>query len=204
MPTFDKTAIIAEWEPYVGRVLCKVDYSWKDSSYYSGSAVALKWGNNANMLVTNKHVLTDEYGYPAAFCGVYFPSGKSLYSSSFYQSTLGIDLGFIELDDDGSNYMNDLTDPVPTFCNQSEMKVGDEIVILGYPSVGSQSSITVTEGIISSFEGDHIITSAKIEHGNSGGAAISLKNSCYLGVPTYSVTGSVESLARILAVWSFY
>ena len=41
---------------------------------------------------------------------------------------------------------------------------------------------------------------AKVEKGNSGGAAISLEDDCYLGTPTYSLAGEIESLARILDV----
>ncbi len=60
--------------------------------------------------------------------------------------------------------------------------------------------MTVTEGIISGFDENYFITSAKVEQGNSGGAAISLKNNCYLGTPTFSTKGNLESLARILDV----
>lgn len=40
---------------------------------------------------------------------------------------------------------------------------GSEIVVLGYPGIGSRSSITATKGIISGFDDNHYITSAKIE-----------------------------------------
>jgi len=76
--------------------------------------------------------------------------------------------------------------------------IGDEIIILGYPTIGSQDDITVTRGIISGYDGDYYITDAKIEHGNSGGVAILLKDNCYLGIPSYTISGEAESLARIL------
>lgn len=78
--------------------------------------------------------------------------------------------------------------------------IGESIVILGFPSVGSQKSITATEGIISGLENSYYVTSAKVEHGNSGGAAFWLKNNCYIGIPSFVVTGRVESLARILDI----
>ena len=62
----------------------------------------------------------------------------------------------------------------------------------------TRTDVTATEGIISGFDGDYYITSAKVEHGNSGGAAILVKESCELGIPTFVQTGSIESLARIL------
>ena len=49
-------------------------------------------------------------------------------------------------------------------------RIGEDVVILGYPSIGSSESITATDGIISGLEEFYFITSAKVEHGNSGGA----------------------------------
>ena len=69
---------------------------------------------------------------------------------------------------------------------------------MGYPSIGSQTDITATEGIISGYDGNYYVTSAKVERGNSGGAAVALKDNCYLGIPTFVQVGDIESLARIL------
>lgn len=77
--------------------------------------------------------------------------------------------------------------------------IGEEIVILGYPSIGSQEDITVTEGIVSGYDDEFYITSAKVERGNSGGAAILVEESCYAGLPSFTYAGSVESLARVLS-----
>ncbi|OGZ79776.1 MAG: hypothetical protein A2256_03415 [Candidatus Staskawiczbacteria bacterium RIFOXYA2_FULL_32_7] len=83
-------------------------------------------------------------------------------------------------------------------CPKERVSLGDQIIVLGYPSIGSEESITVTAGIISGLETDYYVTDAKIDHGNSGGAAILLKYSCYLGIPTWVNPGSFESLGRIL------
>jgi S1-C subfamily serine protease len=90
----------------------------------------------------------------------------------------------------------------------SEPNIGDPLVILGYPSYGSGAGtitsvlshleITATEGIISGKDSGYYTTSAKIEHGNSGGLAVDKTNNCYLGIPTASFTGEIESLGRIL------
>ena len=87
------------------------------------------------------------------------------------------------------------------FCEQKP-NLGDGVVVLGYPGIGSTNSVTATEGIISGFDGDYFITSAKVEQGNSGGAAILSKEDCLLGIPTYASLGQVESLARILDIWT--
>lgn len=93
------------------------------------------------------------------------------------------------------------------FCDKNPLQ-GDSIAILGYPSYGtnagtfmsviSQIDPTVTEGIISGQDGIYLTTSAKIEHGNSGGLVIDEKNDCYVGIPTAAVAGEIESLGRIL------
>jgi hypothetical protein len=54
--------------------------------------------------------------------------------------------------------------------------------------------------VISGYEEGLYLTSAKVERGNSGGAAIDVNNNCYLGIPTFVTVGSFESLARILDV----
>jgi len=94
------------------------------------------------------------------------------------------------------------------FSCASEPNIGDPLVILGYPSYGSGAGtivsvfshleITATEGIISGKDNSYYTTSAKIEHGNSGGLAIDKNNNCYLGIPTAAFIGEVESLGRIL------
>lgn len=90
----------------------------------------------------------------------------------------------------------------------SDSGIGDPLVILGYPSYGSGAGtfaslfskleITATEGIVSGQDAGYYTTSAKIEHGNSGGLAIDTNNNCYLGIPTAAVAGEIESLGRIL------
>jgi len=81
-------------------------------------------------------------------------------------------------------------------CDGNNLKFGDQVYALGYPVSGG-STLTITEGIVSGFEGDFIKTSAKIDAGNSGGLAIH-QSGCLLGIPTYVQTGPYETLGRIL------
>ncbi|MFA6094664.1 MAG: serine protease [Candidatus Paceibacterota bacterium] len=90
------------------------------------------------------------------------------------------------------------------FACEETPKTGEKIVILGFPGIGSSNSVTATEGIISGNDNGDYVTSAKVEHGNSGGAAIWLKNNCYIGIPTYAISGEIESLARILDAKNFF
>ena len=82
----------------------------------------------------------------------------------------------------------------------AKINTGEQVIILGYPSIGSPTDITATDGIISGQDSPYYVTSAKIDHGNSGGLAILVKNDCYFGIPSGAVVGSVESLGRILDV----
>jgi len=80
------------------------------------------------------------------------------------------------------------------------VNIGDKLSILGYPSIDGES-LTVTEGIISGFEFDggtrYLKTSAKIDHGNTGGVAIK-DSGCLVGIPTFIRRSRVESIGRIL------
>lgn len=92
---------------------------------------------------------------------------------------------------------------INSVCERNMAKIGDDVAILGYPSIGSQYGLTLTSGKISGYEGNYYVTDAKIDHGNSGGAAILVRNNCYLGIPTFGVVGKVESLGRILDMSRF-
>ncbi len=93
-------------------------------------------------------------------------------------------------------------------CRRIFYPTGERIVILGYPSIGTSSGedLTVTEGIISGVEEGFsfsdkkqftwYVTSAKIEQGNSGGTAIA-SDGCFIGIPTWSTRGELESQGRI-------
>ena len=84
-------------------------------------------------------------------------------------------------------------------CDTADIKLGDPIIIIGYPTLGG-NTITVTEGVISGFEGFRIKTSAKLEYGSSGGGAFLKKTGilCWFGIPTAVVRGELESLGSII------
>jgi S1-C subfamily serine protease len=107
--------------------------------------------------------------------------------------------------DEGGNFVDSLVDipanysfPVKSAsCKTADIKLGAKLVVVGYPTVGG-ATVTVTEGIVSGFDGDYIKTSAKIEHGNSGGGAFLVPSGCWIGIPSASAVGGIESLGRIL------
>ena len=55
------------------------------------------------------------------------------------------------------------------------------------------------DGVVSSFAGNGLIlTSAKIDHGNSGGLAVD-RNGCFMGIPSAANKGEFESLGIIIS-----
>ena len=91
----------------------------------------------------------------------------------------------------------------PSVCEKESPKLGEKLRVYGYPLIGGGSSITITEGIVSGFPSEGLIsTSAKIAHGNSGGIAVN-KNGCMLGVPSQIVVGEHEVLGMIISKRAF-
>ena len=196
--------VVSQWDSYVVSVECNFNSSETGKLVFqtNGSGLLTQWENTSIGVLTNKHVISaislgsDEL---ADNCKIKFPQENIvLNSNNFSILTVDLDWGIIYL-----NFQNNLVDELmknpPYLCN-TDPDLGDLVLILGYPSIGDENNVTVTEGIISGFDENYFITSAKVEQGNSGGAAISLKDNCYLGTPTFSTKGNLESLARILDV----
>jgi S1-C subfamily serine protease len=84
---------------------------------------------------------------------------------------------------------------------EGEISIGQRIYVLGYPTIGGEN-VTVTEGIISGFEGQlnqFIKTSAKLSFGSSGGLAITYDKGCLVGIPTLVSSDSVENIGQVLS-----
>jgi len=214
------TDIVSEWQNRVAEVKCKFAYSnGQVFETDSGSATLVDLlgtdGNYILTAITNQHVLLDTskiffpssctvgvYGYGAR--GVNFISAGNPFSIGNPVLGAAIDIGLISLqkpvvsNDNGA--FDKITSSNMKVCKESQVNLGDQVVVLGYPAIGTENGITATEGIVSGIESDSYVTSAKIDYGNSGGAAILLKDDCYLGIPTWAKhqQGGFESLGRIL------
>jgi hypothetical protein len=83
--------------------------------------------------------------------------------------------------------------------SSSIIKLGDPIKIYGYPLTSGGLHLTITEGVISSLpEYGLILTSAKVDEGNSGGLAID-KNGCMVGIPSAISEGKYQNLGVIIS-----
>jgi putative serine protease PepD len=88
--------------------------------------------------------------------------------------------------------------PYLTLGNVGSLQLDQPLTVLGFPGVSGSSSITVTSGVISTFVPDplgHVTdprfeleTTARLAHGNSGGAAID-NSGRLIGVPSLAVPG---------------
>jgi len=59
--------------------------------------------------------------------------------------------------------------------------------------------LTITDGLVSSLPNDGtIVTSAKIDHGSSGGLAVD-KNGCMIGIPSMMSGDDNESLGVLIS-----
>ncbi len=199
--------IVSEWKNRIAQITCQ----WtKEGLTMEGSGTLVSnipIDNFGLQVLTNLHVIEDGHGYSPNWCvvGVYNEGARTInFNASdppFLSAKDGTDLGAIVLSSYVTQTDNGAFDKVATkmnICQNSDVSVGDKVVVLGYPGIGTTRGITATEGIVSGIEDQYYVTSAKIDHGNSGGAAILVKNDCWLGIPTMVEAGSLESLGRIL------
>jgi len=80
---------------------------------------------------------------------------------------------------------------------------GNYVAIVGYPEIGA-GTWNFTDGIISGRVGDFVLkTDAKIDSGNSGGAAINAENEL-IGIPTWIISGQAESIGYVIEIDDVY
>jgi S1-C subfamily serine protease len=85
-----------------------------------------------------------------------------------------------------------------SFCSGYVPKLGENIKIYGYPVTSGGYNLTITDGVISSFSDDGLIlTSAKVDSGNSGGLAVN-QNGCFVGIPSAVNLGEYQNLGVII------
>ncbi|MEK7578986.1 MAG: serine protease [Patescibacteria group bacterium] len=187
------TDLIAYWDPFVYDLTCKFKNNDGSTTESSGSAV-FEETTSGIRFVTNKHVVEKEKAVLLS-CELSRPNAKASFHVEGDEVTLRDDV------DVAYGPVNKATLGLPSVRRCTEdPAIGDRVVMLGYPQIGAKESVTATEGIISGFDEDYYTTSAKIEKGNSGGAAVHVKKNCFLGLPTLVFAGRIESLARILPV----
>ena len=94
--------------------------------------------------------------------------------------------------------------PYLVLGNDTAVQLDQPVTVLGFPGVADSDSISVTSGVISTFVPDplghvpdprfELETTARLAHGNSGGAAVSNAGQL-IGVPSLEVTGEGGDLS---------
>jgi len=162
------------------------------------------------IVLTNNHVISG-----ASYCLITLPDTTTGAPKSIYKAEPLIvpnlskqyDLAFLRInsaytDKDGKNWGTYPTSfPAynsPKDCDKYSPSLGDYVRIYGYPVTSGGYNLTITDGIISSFsDNNDILTSTKIDSGNSGGLAVN-KDGCFLGVPSAVVSGNYQNLGVII------
>lgn len=179
-------------------------------NWFSGSGTII---DPKGIILTNKHVVTDEKGVIIKTCVIGFVSSISqppdfgtspnfnLAEVKYYTTTSDMDAAILYL----SNPTNKIYPSVDIWSSDSSaLKFGDKLEVIGFPSIGG-STITYTSGDFSGFGSstdgtqNYIKSTAQLEHGNSGGAAYNSAGK-FIGTPTMVVTGTLNSLSYILSV----
>jgi len=200
--------IISTYAKLVVRIVCA---NGSNSAVTTGSGVL--FGLNRHIL-TNSHVVEN-----ADACQVGITDDVKIPPQRWFDATIAnnipsLDIATLQLTNppyftsvdqsslSGVTFL--IMDPpqlstIVGVCDSKDIKLGDPIAVLGYPTLGG-NTITVTEGVISGFNGFRIKTSAKLEYGNSGGGAFLKKigKSCWFGIPTSVAQGELESLGSII------
>jgi len=94
--------------------------------------------------------------------------------------------------------------PYLTLGNVAAIQLDQPVTVFGFPGVADSNSITVTSGVVSTFVPDplghvsnprfELETTARVAHGNSGGAAINNAGQL-IGVPSLAVPGEGQDVS---------
>lgn len=178
---------------------------WEDASNDFSNAM---WGtgvvvNDSGLVLTNGHVVNFNQNTTCAV-GV-MNDYKKVEKAGYFSKVAGVgvsgDFAFLRIEKkyDGTDFVSLTSDDKFIIkngpCKDEDLLLGDKLIVVGFPAIGG-GTLTVTEGIISGFDGNYIKTSAKIAHGNSGGGAFHYTG-CWIGIPTSAKADDVESLGYI-------
>jgi S1-C subfamily serine protease len=198
-------AIAERMKDAVALIICQTE----TEEYTSGSGTIF---TSNGLVLTNLHVLpeTSDALLPCALVYQAWEGdgGSEVFGLEYVSSDDARDLAVVKIvDEEGMEVRENRTRSLESLqgivCDDDDLAVARSLLILGYPNYGdgvpdpTLASLKVTAGKISSLlpDGD-VITDAKLEHGNSGGAAF-LDSGCFIGVPTAVLTGRVEALGVI-------
>lgn len=158
------------------------------------------WGSGVifssdGKILTNYHVEDD-----AGTCDVFIAddsrtSAKFKYKAYTMAKSDSPDIAILKIYvDQNSKPVTDVSFNYIEIGDSTILKIGDPIMVLGYPDFGSASNtVTLTRGVVSGTTTEYIKTDTKISGGNSGGPVID-KNKRLVGIATGTFSGDREEL----------
>ncbi len=199
--------------PYkaVVQILAMVDMEGEIRPAWSGSGSIV---SPDGLILTNAHVVLSDRYYEVQYLVVAMTTApdalpEPLYVAEIMQVDQALDIAVIRISNDLDGGVIDrstLNLPTVPFGNDTALQLGDDLTILGYPSIGG-STITLTNGKVSGFTAEEgygnrafIKTSATISGGNSGGLAANASGEI-IGIPTQLGYGGDDQYVdcRVLA-----
>ncbi len=197
----------------VVNIFCPSTESNEKTSGGSGTIIS-----EDGLILTNSHIIPQDKKYihvDETGCLVVLPDPTTGQPNGVYLAHPIVlpglsdtyDLAYMNIyaayyDTDKGEYSGVYPRKFPAFdtATKCSAQLGEPVRIFGYPAISGGYSLTVTDGVVSSFPGDGlIVTSAKISHGNSGGLAVN-KNGCMIGVPSMVSSDEAESLGVIYSM----
>jgi hypothetical protein len=162
---------------------------------FNGSGTTQLVENDDMIVVTNFHVV-NVGSITNSVCTINIPKPPDYTKGALYTAQRGkfspyypdVDVALLHISKSEAKESG-LFGPFPlSGCSASQVNIGDKMIVLGYPAFG-ENTLTVTDGTISGIlptqYGPRYKTSAKMDHGVSGGLAISTEYSCIIGIPTW-------------------
>lgn len=183
--------IINIWKPYTVRVTCiSLDSKGDRKSYSDGSGLLSKSLKGVPVVVTNKHVLYTKNNTLSSYCNIYLPVTKETIKvlKKDYFTSKDKDIANLAIRKPTESITSLLKNDkeVSENCKNIKFDSTENIAILGHPTGSNKLDISVTKGVVTGYEEYFYISSASVVTGYSGGVAISLRDNCYLGIPTYA------------------
>ncbi len=201
--------------------LIAVDESGQPMHTGSGSVIS-----DDGLILTNAHVAkptapgqgASEFGDPAYLLVALTQESDDKPAEPAYRAVPIVSDGYLDLsvlqithDADGNEVAKDalkLPEPMP-IGKSADVRTGDEITALGYPGIGNpaagaQRPLTVTRGVVSTFQRDEVVdtergyidSDVRLGSGNSGGASIN-EDGELIGINTAVITAVSEAAGAI-------
>ena len=163
-------------------------------------------------LITNHHVIAnsweDDRLVRIALSLDHSLAPRELFLARIVDVRKDADLALLKIESGlyGQDLPRDMRLPYFSVESDSGLSIGQDIRIIGYPSIGAlgtRSTITLTRGLVSGFEqrgfGRVIKTDGEINSGNSGGAAVT-ESGLLVGFPTWVISEGGGQLAYVSPV----